>query len=92
MECRNATEEPSEANLVRLLDLWSADWKHRGRTRAVGPGAYERSGKNNQHQKLQRRFENFSKNFQNSPRKIKLSEATPQKTLISQGALQYYIF
>ena len=40
--CRNVTEEPSEANLVRLLDLWSADWKHRGRTRAVGPGAYER--------------------------------------------------
>ena len=40
--CRNATEEPSEANLVRLLDLRSADWKHRGRTRAVGPGAYER--------------------------------------------------
>ncbi|CAE7236559.1 unnamed protein product [Symbiodinium sp. CCMP2592] len=32
--------EPTEANLVRLLDL--ADWKHRGRTRAVGPGAYER--------------------------------------------------
>ena len=28
--CRNVTEEPSEANLVRLLDLWSADWKHRG--------------------------------------------------------------
>ena len=42
--------------------------------------------------KLQRRFENFPKNFQNSPRKIKLSEATPQKTLISQGALQYCIF
>ncbi|OLP76825.1 hypothetical protein AK812_SmicGene43188 [Symbiodinium microadriaticum] len=40
--CRNATEEPSEANLVKLLDLWSAGWKHRGRTRAVGPGAYER--------------------------------------------------
>ena len=41
--CRNATaEEPSEANLVRLLDLWSADWKHRGLTWAVGPGAYER--------------------------------------------------
>ena len=38
----NATEEPSEANLVKLLDLWSAGWKHRGRTRAVGPGAYER--------------------------------------------------
>ena len=42
LACRNATEEPSEANLVKLLDLWSADWKHRGRTRAVGPGAYER--------------------------------------------------
>ena len=40
--CRNVTEEPSEANLVRLLDLWSADWNHRGRTRAVGPGADER--------------------------------------------------
>ena len=40
LACRNATEEPSEANLVRLLDL--ADWKRRGRTRAVGPGAYER--------------------------------------------------
>ena len=40
--CLNATEEPSEANLVKLLDLWSAGWKHRGRTRAVGPGAYER--------------------------------------------------
>ena len=39
---RNATEEPSEANLVKLLDLWSAGWKHRRRTRAVGPGAYER--------------------------------------------------
>ena len=32
LACRNATEKPSEANLVRLLDLWSADWKHRGRT------------------------------------------------------------
>ncbi|CAE7353893.1 unnamed protein product [Symbiodinium sp. CCMP2592] len=42
LACRNATEEPTEANLVRLLDLWSVDWKHRGRTRAVGPGAYER--------------------------------------------------
>ena len=27
---------------MKLLDLWSAGWKHRGRTRAVGPGAYER--------------------------------------------------
>ena len=42
LACRNATEGPSEANLVKLLDLWSAGWKHRGRTRAVGPGAYER--------------------------------------------------
>ena len=42
LACRNVTEEPSEANLVKLLDLWSAGWKHRGRTRAVGPGAYER--------------------------------------------------
>ena len=42
LACRNATEEPSEANLVKLLDLWSTGWKHRGRTRAVGPGAYER--------------------------------------------------
>ncbi|OLP84672.1 hypothetical protein AK812_SmicGene34414 [Symbiodinium microadriaticum] len=42
LACRNVTEEPSEANLVKLLDLWSADWKQPGRTRAVGPGAYER--------------------------------------------------
>ena len=42
LACRNATEEPFEANLVKLLGLWSAGWKHRGRTRAVGPGAYER--------------------------------------------------
>ena len=42
LACRGATEEPSEANLAKLLDLWSAGWKHRGRTRAVGPGAYER--------------------------------------------------
>ena len=42
LACRNVTQEPSEANLVKLLDLWSAGWKHRGRTRAVGPGAYER--------------------------------------------------
>ncbi|CAE7655131.1 unnamed protein product, partial [Symbiodinium sp. KB8] len=39
--CLNTTEEPSKANLVKLLDLWSADWKHRGRIRAIGPGAYE---------------------------------------------------
>ena len=40
--CRNATEEPSEANLVKFLDLWSAEWKHQGRTRAVGPGAFDK--------------------------------------------------
>eukprot|EP00439_Symbiodinium_sp_Y106_P006127 s8716_g1.t1 len=34
--CRNVQEEPSsEANLVHLLDLWSADWKHPGG--ALGP-------------------------------------------------------
>ena len=32
----------AEANLVQLLDLWSAGWKHQGRIRAVGPGADER--------------------------------------------------
>ena len=42
LACRKLMEEPSEANLVKLLDLWSAEWKHQGRTRAVGPGAYER--------------------------------------------------
>ena len=34
--------EPTEANLVLLLDEWSTKWKHKGRTRAVGPGAYEK--------------------------------------------------
>ena len=33
--------EPTEANMVRLLDEWSLKWKHKGRTRAVGLGAYE---------------------------------------------------
>ena len=37
---RNVMEEPSEANLVQLLDLRSADWKHPRRTRAVGPRAW----------------------------------------------------
>ena len=32
----------AEANLVQLLDLWSAGWKHQGRIRAVGLGADER--------------------------------------------------
>ena len=34
--------EPTEANMVRLLDEWSLKWKHKGRTRAVGLGAYEK--------------------------------------------------
>ena len=33
--------EPTEANMVRLLDEWSLKWNHKGRTRAVGLGAYE---------------------------------------------------
>ena len=32
----------SEHNLVALLDNWSTRWKHRGRTRAIGPHAYEK--------------------------------------------------
>ena len=32
----------SEHNLVVLLDKWSACWKQRGRTRAIGPHAYEK--------------------------------------------------
>ena len=35
-------ESPSEQNLVKLLDAWSRRWKHKGRVRAVGPGAYEK--------------------------------------------------
>ena len=35
-------ELPSEANLVHLLDRWSCKWKHRGRTRQIGPGAFEK--------------------------------------------------
>ena len=34
--------ESSEGNLVHLLDEWSSKWKHKGRIRAVGPGAYEK--------------------------------------------------
>ena len=40
--CHDVVEEPSEANLVRLLDLWSMEWKHQMRTRVVGPGAFEK--------------------------------------------------
>ena len=35
-------EAPSEANLVYLLDRWSCKWKHKGRTREIGPGAFEK--------------------------------------------------
>ena len=35
-------ELPLEANLVHLLDRWSCKWKRRGRTREVGPGAFEK--------------------------------------------------
>ena len=34
--------EPTEANMVRLLDEWSLKWKQKGRIRAVGLGAYEK--------------------------------------------------
>ena len=40
--CHDVVEEPSEANLVRLLDLWSMGWKHQVRTRVVGSGAFEK--------------------------------------------------
>ena len=41
-ERRSSDTEPTEANMVRLLDEWSLKWKHKGRTRAVGLGAYEK--------------------------------------------------
>ena len=34
--------EPTEAHLVHLLDEWSVGWKRKGRTRAIGSGAYEK--------------------------------------------------
>ncbi|CAE7405673.1 unnamed protein product [Symbiodinium sp. CCMP2592] len=34
-------EESSADNVVRLLELWSPEWKHRGRQRAIGSGSYE---------------------------------------------------
>ena len=39
--CASVMQRPSEANLISLLDLWSADWKQKGRTRAIGPGSYD---------------------------------------------------
>ena len=43
-ECQAAAvcQDPSEASLVQLLDAWSLGWKHKGRVRAVGPGAFEK--------------------------------------------------
>ena len=34
--------EPTEARLVHLLDEWSVGWKRKGRTRAIGSGAFEK--------------------------------------------------
>ena len=63
LACQNVTKEPSEANLVKLLDLWSAGWKQRGRTRAVecalSPGVKTRS--NSFHSTLEPNTEVFSK-------------------------------
>ena len=40
--CEAVMNRASEHNLVVLLDKWSTRWKHRGRTRAIGPHAYEK--------------------------------------------------
>ena len=42
LACEAVLNRASEHNLVALLDEWSACWKHRGRTRAIGPHAYEK--------------------------------------------------
>ena len=39
--CEAVLQSPSEDNVVRLLELWSPEWKHRGRQRAIGSGSYE---------------------------------------------------
>ena len=39
--CRAVIEHPTEHNLVELLDLWSQQWKHKGRKRAIGAGSYD---------------------------------------------------
>ena len=39
--CEAVLQSPSEGNVVRLLELWSPEWKHRGRQRAIGSGSYE---------------------------------------------------
>ena len=40
--CEAVMNRASEHNLVVLLDKWSTCWKHRGRTRAIGPHAHEK--------------------------------------------------
>ena len=42
LACEAVLDRASEHNLVVLLDKWSACWKQRGRTRAIGPHAYEK--------------------------------------------------
>ena len=42
LACEAVMKRASEHNLVVLLDKWSACWKQRGRTRAIGPHAYEK--------------------------------------------------
>ena len=39
--CEAVMQSPSEDNVVRLLELWSPEWKHRGRQRTIGSGSYE---------------------------------------------------
>ena len=39
--CEAVMQSPSEGNVVRMLELWSPEWKHRGRQRAIGSGSYE---------------------------------------------------
>ena len=41
LACEAVLDRASEHNLVVLLDKWSMCWKQRGRTRAIGPHAYE---------------------------------------------------
>ena len=42
LACEAVLDRASEHNLVVLLDKWSMCWKQRGRTRAMGPHAYEK--------------------------------------------------
>ena len=42
LACEAVLNRASEHNLVVLLDKWSTYWKHRGRTRAIGPHTCEK--------------------------------------------------